>query len=58
MPQSVNVVRWVRPAIEHAQDVLLWRVRPEVRFKFHALFLERPVLVQSFMLFFSTGVFF
>ena len=46
------------PAIEHAQDVLFWWVRPEVRVKFHALFLEGPVLVQLFMPFFITSVFF
>ena len=28
--RSVDVARWVRPAIEHAQDVLLWWVRPGV----------------------------
>ena len=54
----MDVAWWVRPAIEHAQDVLFWWVRPEVRVKFHALFLEGPVLVEPFMLFFITIVFF
>ena len=49
MSQRVDVARWVRPAIEHAQDVLFWWVRPEVRVSFRALFLEGPVLVQTFM---------
>ena len=58
MSKSVDVARWVRPAIEHAQDVLFWWVRPEVTVKFCALFLEGPVLVQPFMLFFIISVFF
>ena len=48
----------MRPAIEHAQDVLFWWVRSEVRVKFDAFFLEGPVLVLPFMLFFVTCVFF
>ena len=56
MSQSVDIERWVRPAIEHAQDVLFWWVRPEVGCR--ALFLEGPVLVQLFVLFFITCVFF
>ena len=51
MSQSVDVARWVRSAIGHAQDALFWWVRPEVRVWFRALFLEIPVLVQPFMLF-------
>ena len=54
----MDVARWVRPATELAQEVLFWWVSPEVRVKFHALFLEGPVLVQLFMPFFITSIFF
>ena len=58
LSQSVDVARWVRPATELAQEVLFWWVSQEVRVKFRALFLEGPVLVQLFMPFFITSIFF
>ena len=51
--QRVVVARWVRPAIEHAQD------RPLVRetrsgVYFYGLFLQSPFLCSTFCFFFIT----
>ena len=37
-PQSVDVARWVRPAIEHAQDVLSGGLGQEVEYDFVLVF--------------------
>ena len=49
MSQSVDVAQWVRPAIEHAQDVLSGGLGQEWEYKFMLSFLEGPVCVQPFM---------
>ena len=58
MSQSGDVKRWVRPTIEHAQNILSWWVKPEMKVEFRALFLEGPVLIQLFVLFFIISGFF
>ena len=42
--QSVDVARWVRPAIEHAQDVLSGGLGQEGEYDFVLVFLRAPVL--------------
>ena len=58
MSQSVDVARWVRPAMKHAQDVLFWWVRLDVGVKIRALFFGGSCLCSTFLAFFITTVFF
>ena len=48
MSQSVDVARWVRSAIEHAQDVLSVGLGQQWGYNFVFSFLEGPVLVHAF----------
>ena len=42
--QSVDVARWVRPAIEYAQDVLSGGLGLGLGVRFHAVSLRGPVM--------------
>ena len=46
---TVRAVRWVRLAIEHAQDVLSGGLGQEWEYKFMLSFLGGPVCVQPFV---------
>ena len=52
--QSVDVARWVRPAIEHAQYVLFLWVRPGLEYSFMFSLCRVPFNVQHFLSFYDS----
>ena len=58
MSQRVDVARWLRPAKEHAQDVLFWWVRPEVRVIVSCSHFGGSCFCSTFCALFITGFFF